>query len=333
MERKDQWKCPECTSKRPKKGNSNTPVRGTTSIADDPTEIETTSYTLLRDPMSHDPNITVRSKIARALSPSEKGSPEHDNKEHVTHSPADMLTDLKIYLRNLLHTEINGVKKSIDNLTSAIKEQNTRIEQLEARVSVLESRSDANQTSTSYLQSIVTQLQTDIAERDQAFLLNDIEIAGCPEVPSENSTHIVLTVAKKIGVEIDEKDIVSAERVGLPRNAGQGGAPALPRPLAVRLARRATRNALLQAARTRREINSDGFGLPGPTRPLYVNERLTKYNRQLFQKARALARELQYKYVWTREGKIYVRKEHGKPRYRLRNESDLSNLPDKTDSC
>ncbi|VVC87859.1 unnamed protein product, partial [Leptidea sinapis] len=111
-------------------------------------------------------------------------------------------------------------------------------------------------------------------------------------------------------------------RVG-PRRPEEKDKPYRPRPLIVRLTRRETRDALLTAARVRRGLNTEGLQLPGPTRSLYINERLSGYNRYLFQKARLLASELKFKYVWIRDGKIYVRQEQGKERSRIREESDL----------
>ncbi|CAK1595245.1 unnamed protein product [Parnassius mnemosyne] len=333
MERKkEHWKCPECLSKLPKKGNSNTPVRGTTAILEGGTNLRTDSSTVSHVLKSGNPNVTVRSKVLNPPPLSETSNLVQGVENITINSYADILNDLKIYMKNLLHDEMDRVQKAIGSLTNTIKDQNSRIEQLEARVSILESKSETKPAQTHPIERIVMQLQADIAERDQTLLSNDLEIAGCPETPNENCTHIILTVAKKIGMELDDKDIVSAERVGPLRPAKQDSTTPRPRPIAVRLARRDTRNGLLQAARSRRNLNSDGLELPGSTKLLYLNERLTRFNRQLFQKARSLAREVQFKYVWVREGKIFVRKEQGKPRIRIRNEMDLSKVFNYNDS-
>ena len=68
------------------------------------------------------------------------------------------------------------------------------------------------------------------------------------------------------------------------------------------------------------------MGLPGPACAIFVNERLTRHRRQLFHKTREAANRLNWKYVWTRDGKIFARQEHGKARHRLRSESDLSRV-------
>ncbi|VVC98010.1 unnamed protein product [Leptidea sinapis] len=227
------------------------------------------------------------------------------------------MEELKLHMSELFNSQMTGIKDAIINLTETIKAQNSRIQQLEDRVSQLEKSTDL-----SVLENKIQKLSIKIVEKEQTLLANDIEFSGCPEVQNESAMHIIKTIAHKIGISINEKDIVNVERVG-PRRPEEKDKPYRPRPLIVRLTRRETRDALLTAARVRRGFNTEGLQLPGPTRSLYINERLSGHNRYLFQKARLLASELKFKYVWTRDGKIYVRQEQGKERSRIREESDL----------
>lgn len=96
---------------------------------------------------------------------------------------------------------------------------------------------------------------------------------GCLVTTNVYNTHIVIAFAKKIGVNLDERDVVSAERAGPPRTTGRDGAPTRPRPIAVRFTRRATRDALLRAARVRCNVTTEGLPVSRPAQPLYVNER------------------------------------------------------------
>lgn len=237
----------------------------------------------------------------------------------------DTVTELKLYISGLIRDQTANLRAAITELTGTIRAQNDRIEQLELRVEELEKQT-SSQPDFSSLRNTISDLQAEIYERDQALLLNDIEIAGCPEEASENNTHIVIALAKKIGVDLDERDVVSAERAGPPRTTGRDGAPTRPRPIAVRFTRRATRDALLRAARVRRNVTTEGLPVSRPAQPLYVNERLTKHYRVLFQKARELSRSYKYKYIWTRDGKIFVRQEDGKARHRIRSDVDLERV-------
>lgn len=92
------------------------------------------------------------------------------------------------------------------------------------------------------------------------------------------------------------------------------------------MARRALRDDLLRAARVRRGATTADMSLPGPARRFYVNERLTKTNRQLFNKTRAAAKNCKWKFVWTRDGRIYARKTEGQSGVRIRTDLDITRI-------
>ncbi|CAB3240953.1 unnamed protein product [Arctia plantaginis] len=95
------------------------------------------------------------------------------------------------------------------------------------------------------LEHTVKQLQTELGEREQELLLSDIEISNLPESPGENVFHSVELVAKKLGVTLEHRDIVFAERVGprvaRSRESGESAGAARCRRIVVRLARRGLR--------------------------------------------------------------------------------------------
>lgn len=229
-----------------------------------------------------------------------------------------------------MRAEMSKFRLAVSNLTAALHTQNKRIDKLESRIEALEMNSGVPQNcEISNLQETVARLHTELEKRNQELLANDLEIAGFPESHNENATHVLLAIAKKLGVPLEDRDVVSAHRVGAVRGHADGGASvARPRPVAVRLARRATRDELLQAARVRRHLIPSDMGLPvpdspGPPRHFYLNERLSRHNRHIFQKSREAAKHAGWRYVWTREGHIFARQEHGKARYRLGSEADL----------
>ncbi|GBP17455.1 hypothetical protein EVAR_8806_1 [Eumeta japonica] len=68
----------------------------------------------------------------------------------------------------------------------------------------------------------------------------------------------------------------------------------------------------------RRSTTTAGIGISSDERRLYVNERVTRFNRHIFYRARKNSLNVNWKYVWTTDGKIYAQKEHGASRYRVR---------------
>ena len=145
-----------------------------------------------------------------------------------------------------------------------------------------------------------------------------------------------MCIGTKLGVALEERDIVSATRVGTrlrsEKSAGASGGDgngggARPRPLVVRLARRALRDELLRQARVRRGANTADLGLPmHKPRNFYLNERLTKTNRILLSRARAAASAANWKFAWSKEGKVYVRQYHTSRVIRLRDLKDLQSV-------
>ncbi|XP_052749329.1 uncharacterized protein LOC128200304 [Galleria mellonella] len=233
--------------------------------------------------------------------------------------------------------QLRAVRRQMEELTATvsgamlkIEACNERIDGLSARMDGMERRmneiSGSQRDGDSLLRSIA-QLKSELNERDQELLLNDVELSCVPEQQGEAVGHVILTLATKLGVPLTERDVVSATRMGRVPEPREGTAPR-PRVIAVRLARRALRDQLIQAARVRRGATTEGAGLPGTPRRFYVNERLTRANRQLFQKTREAARQHGWRFCWTRNGKVYVRKHPGGDavKYRVHSEDDLEGV-------
>jgi regulator of replication initiation timing len=227
---------------------------------------------------------------------------------------------------NSLLAEIKGLKQKVDSVTGKINALELENAALKSELAECKSsNSPANDTQA--LHEKVSRLELQLDERDQATLVNDLEISGVPELKEESTVHIVMALATKIGVRLEEGDIVSADRVGPVREAApsEGSQPARPRPrpLVVRLARRALRDALLKGARVRRGATTEGIGLSDHiATKFHIHDRLTKNNRVLF-KARERGRSEQWRFIWTKEGRIYARKSESSKVHRIRAETDL----------
>ncbi|CAH2063367.1 unnamed protein product, partial [Iphiclides podalirius] len=167
------------------------------------------------------------------------------------------------------------LNSNMSKLSERVETCENRIDSLCARMNEQERLID--EKSDSSLLSVIEQLKAGINERDQELLMNDIQFSCVPEQKGENPLHIVISLANKLGVSLSETDVVSCERLGRsPESVIEVSPTIRPRLIVVRLARRALRDQLLQAARVRRGATTEGVGVPGPSRRFYVNERLTK---------------------------------------------------------
>lgn len=326
-EHRSAWKCMQCRSSEPRSDNTNTPVRGGFDNI-------TMHRGTLRNRMSPDKNIKGTCEMDVSFA---------DNRNSLNNTALDStlgLTEAQTLVAEirLMRGEMQAMRLEIQNLSAAVFGLTTRIDGCDKRIDGLSFRIDSLEhrleTSTdrnqpAELLDTITQLKSELNNRDQDQLQNDIEISCVHEQKGESVIHTVMTLAQKLGVDLEQQDIVSATRVG--RTTGledtniEASRPPRPRLIVVRLVRRSKRDELLRSARVRRGVTTEGTQLPGPPGRYYINERLTRINRDLFRKAREYKERHNWRFAWTRDGRIYVRKNPGKnePRHRIYHEADL----------
>jgi hypothetical protein len=291
------WACPECKAKIRKSDNSGTPVK---SLGE--------------------------GQASAAAATSAGPAPRPPTKE----------TEL-VALRRDLNQYMAEQRLFREEMRTSLLSMAKRMDTLEQRLDAVEKRAVEpmmvpGSAEVDELKRTVEHLQRELNDRDQDVLLADLDIGHVPEVRGENVVHTVAVLAAKLGVALDQRDIVFAERVGALDRGGasagaeDGGAASRPRRLIVRLARRQLRDELLRAARVRRTLTSADVDLPGPPRRIYFNERLTRSNRLLFHRAREEGGKRQWRFVWTKRGRVYARQSDGKQAYSIRSEADMERV-------
>ncbi|KAI5634682.1 hypothetical protein NE865_12590 [Phthorimaea operculella] len=324
-ERKSQWKCLPCRQKTP-------------------------------EPAANDPylNVTMTRGSTRPSISAKKTLESPAVAVGVGDEAIELSTDLKKYVEDQMTLFTQNLLSKIDKIASSISSFNSRLNAIEQRISTIEERLENSESVKSAnegnvrvndLVATVDRLTRELNDREQELLLTEVEISGIPETSGENPVHIATIVGSKLGVQVEERDVISAVRVGVRRDyasvaAAAGGARAAPggsgqadaevtagqRPLVVRLQRRAQRDELLRAARVRRNLDTAGLNLPGPTSRFYINERLTKTNRQLFKRVREEKNRLNWNFAWTKNGSILVRRDLEAPVMRIRTEADIAKV-------
>ncbi|CAG9137652.1 unnamed protein product [Plutella xylostella] len=193
--------------------------------------------------------------------------------------------------------------------------------QLLSRIDALEKKLEGRDKDIDNLKLTVHQMQETIDFQAQRLVQNEIELIDVPETANENVYHIAEIMAKKIGVELTDNDIDEAYRTG-PRRICTDGVEKPARPLVIRLLRKKKRNELIKAAKVRKNICSSDI-VPGTSKRIYVNERLTTANRHLFRETRLRSRQYQFRFCWIKDGRIFVRKAEEKPAITIRSVLEL----------
>lgn len=236
---------------------------------------------------------------------------------------------------------LKGLETSLNNKTQELL---NKIECLTSRLTTLESNlADQKQTITALqqkndeLQLENCTLRDNYDDMDQRSRICNIEIQNIPEKKGENLIHVVETIGKAIGVPIPASCITDVHRVAHNQQTQKA------KNIIVHLSTRRLRDDVIAAARTRRGLTASqvldaaaggataystvaGAAPPPPSSRVYINEHLTLKNKILYSKARAVANDKKYKFIWIKNATILVRKEDNSRVITIRRDEDLDRV-------
>ncbi|CAN7951309.1 unnamed protein product [Ixodes pacificus] len=245
---------------------------------------------------------TCRSNVSRASFSDDK-QPELDVKTLLTsiNQKLDTLPSLTEKVDNL-ERSVQYMSKRFDEFEKEMKLQKTEIKDLSTRVRQMEEKDELNRVVQERLQQEVNDLEF------RSRRLN-LEIHGIPAVQGENLLTSLNWLADKLEVpHLTESDITSAHR--LP--AKQGHVPGI----IVRFTRQQNRDEWLKGKNK----------LKGSTPRIFIQENLTRYNRDLLRATKDQAKEKNYAFTWYTNGKVLVRRIEGARAIHIKSRDDLNQL-------
>lgn len=332
---KKSYKCPDCTAQAKRSRNDDTPLRGPPNKSDvllNESVMDMSGTCDVASESLNKTNLYVNTQQRSQKTASLDITTCLDDSSFEPLPTNVSLLGSKTDCTELTLT-MTQFQKVISDLTANMQTLTNSMAACQAEISSFRSemaamkknmhRLEGFETEVKQLRGEVTELRHEIARRDRIQLLNDVEIMGVTEHKGENVNHIVAVVADKLGVNLDERDVVHASRVGRYRIEETD---ARPRPIVLSFSRRAPRDQLLRAARVRRHLSTDQIQVPGAPRAVYVNEHLSKNDRRLFALARAAKKEYGFKYVWKKNGQVLIRTSEGGPVININSEKDISTL-------
>lgn len=209
---------------------------------------------------------------------------------------------------------ITRIEEKIDLLLTENMKLNKHVEDLMTIVAELRSNLTVKDTE-------LKQLKDDLQEFQQHSRSNYLEIHNVPNYQNENQNlleDIATSVVKEVGIQLTKNEIEAIHRIPT-KNRNK------PSPIILELSSRKKRNQIIKAKKGKsisQNIVKDGR----EAEKIYLNESLTKFYKHLLYQAKEEARKLNYKFVWTSDGKILIRKDENSPIRRIRNEDDLTKL-------
>lgn len=182
-------------------------------------------------------------------------------------------------------------------LMKVIEDQVAEIKCLKEKVNILESKLD---------------------DSEQYSRRNCIEIQGMP-VNNGDVMEAVKSVGNALGMDIQDSMIDACHVLG--KKPDYSGHPKI----IVKFVRRIDAETVLAKRRNKRQLSTRHLGLPNDS-PIYINESLTPARRRLLAMAREIKVKKNYKWIWVRGGRIFLRKEDGGPVSIVKCQSDLDKL-------
>lgn len=305
----DGWKCPTCSSKVPKVGrNDSTPVR----------------------------NVTVNrgSKRQAVSSPSPSSALVSDKddlrsviKEIIKVEFAEMLIQLNKTITISINKELEPLKKEIQEMRESMYFMNEKFEEAKKGHESSKEAIKNLELENLELKKITTDLSDRLNNLEQQSRSNNLEVQCVPENKHENVYNIIMQMARTVKCELNEKDILYCTRI-----AKYNSSSNRPRSIIVQLASTRIRDQLLAAtimynkSNPQEKLNSSHLGYAGQKSPIYVAEHLSPTNRALHAATRIKAKEKSYKYVWVRNGKIFVRKNEGTEYIQIKSHVSLGKI-------
>lgn len=174
------------------------------------------------------------------------------------------------------------------------------------------------------LKTDVANLELKLSDLEQSSRLNNIEIQGIPEKQNENLKTVIHEIGNYINYSIASEKIEYVHRVQLNKNSNNKI-----KNIIVRFNNRNEKENFLAAAkqkRMRKENGSPRMEIKGISDNFYINEHLTLENKILFKQTRSVAKEKHYKYTWTKNGMVFIRKDDTSRIVLVRNTNILENL-------
>lgn len=224
---------------------------------------------------------------------------------------------------NDLKEKMNGVVHSLEFISSQYDDIKQRFDKQQEEIKGFQQENEYLKTEISRLMNEVRSYKNINNDLEQYTRRDCLEIKGIPQQAGEDTDHIVKTLGTKMGIELNEDDISISHRLPAPRQALQNKEPAI----IVKFVRRNTRDKFYAARKQLRGKTTHDLGFSRVAEnTIYISESLTKQNRMLFNQCLDTRKKLRYKFIWTKNGKIYMRENEEMQAILISSDKDLQKL-------
>lgn len=222
-----------------------------------------------------------------------------------------VMNDFKRDFKKEIKMELQEFEKSLTYTSDKIDEVLLEMKHLKDKQLVLENENKM-------LKEKVKKMESAMEDLEQYSRNRNIQIDGIPNSPNEDLGKIVKEIGKEINVDFKDGEIDVVHRIPT-RNKTN------PEPIVVQLLSRNKRDEILMKAK-QKKITTTALNFSGNERTIFINEHLTRQRKTLLYEAKQKRNELNFKFTWTKGGKIFMRKDEKCNVIQIHSLEDLQNL-------
>lgn len=223
-------------------------------------------------------------------------------------------------------TEIKTVKSEVSELSSAVQfmsdkldQTNQLMETFKTELATLKNENKELRGKNDHLSNEVVLLKDRLRGLEQYSRRNNLEISGIPPTANESVSDIVRDVGTALGVDVQDTQIAAAHRVP---TFNKGRSPSL----IVQFHSRTIKHDMLSKFREKKTLMANQVNPLFTPQRVYVNEHLSPENKVFLSKLKQKCKEINYAYVWCRDGKFFARKNSGAKCVKINTYDDLLKL-------
>lgn len=220
--------------------------------------------------------------------------------------------------------QLQSLQSSVDFLSNKYDTINDNISQIMQKLNLVEQNKreiEKLKLENQCLHRDFSKLQEQVNHLDQYGRRNNLEIHGVDEKPNENLGEILTSIANTLNLPYDANGVEGVHRLPMRKKAANR-----PPAIIVRFVNRQNTAKWLEKKKT--DIECRNVISNGSQNLIYINENLSPINKELFWNARVRGKELNFKFVWVKNGSIFMRKDENATSIRIGCMEDLPKAGD-----
>lgn len=233
---------------------------------------------------------------------------------------SDRIIELIEKLRHDMRQEFVGIKECVSEVKKSLGSVQAKLDTLTKENEERREEYSKIAQENIQLKEEVGELRNRVMDQEQYSRRDNLEIHGVPYTNGEDLYLIMSKIAARIDVPFDPTDVSTLHRMPQTR---RGPHP----PIIARFVRRCIKDRWISSSKKKqRRLTAAELHDSFESTFVFINEHLTAGNKAILGRARQMRREKRLAFVWTKDGRVLVRKTAEGPVTYVRTLEDLEKL-------